>query len=94
MRIRVTFDFPPIPVREMDYSAIDDDTYDYAPDSPLHPIGRGPTRDAALRDLAEQWDEDYTPEDVARLEREALAAQDVTTLIFLDYWRQTWMVGV
>lgn len=53
MNIRVEFDYPPIPIRSFDYSAVDDDTYDGAPDSHC-PIGYGPTREAAIADLLEQ----------------------------------------
>ena len=72
---------------KFDYSAIDDDTYDGAPDAGRHPIGRGPTRDAALRDLAEQWDEAYTEAELNALDMAALKEQDVTTLVFLNYLR-------
>jgi hypothetical protein len=37
----------------MDWSAIDDDTYDGASDSNC-PVGRGPTEQAAIDDLKEQ----------------------------------------
>lgn len=53
MKIVTSYDFPPIPDRSMDWSAVDEDTYDGAPDSgPLaHMIGRGPTEEAAIQDL-------------------------------------------
>jgi hypothetical protein len=53
MKIVTSHDYPPIPDRSMDWSAIDEDTYDGAPDSgPLaHLIGRGPTEEAAIEDL-------------------------------------------
>jgi hypothetical protein len=50
MRVRTTFVFPPIPVRDFDWSAVDEETYDGADDSNC-PIGRGPTEEAAVADL-------------------------------------------
>ena len=52
-RIRVSFEYPPIPVRSFDWSAIDDNTYDGADDSNC-PIGRGETREEAINDLLSQ----------------------------------------
>lgn len=55
MKITTSHDYPPIPTRNCDWSAIDSDTYDGAPDThPPCPIGRGPTEEAAIRDLLEQ----------------------------------------
>jgi hypothetical protein len=51
--------YPPIPDRSCDWSAIDSDTYDGAPDSHC-PIGRGPTKEAAVADLLEQIEERST----------------------------------
>lgn len=52
MKIRVDNIFPPIPVRGFDWAAIDEDTYDGAPDSNnRHQIGYGRTRNAAIEDL-------------------------------------------
>jgi hypothetical protein len=53
MNIKTHFDFPPIPNRAFDWSAIDDDTYD----GPGSPVGRGPTKESALADLLEQREE-------------------------------------
>lgn len=53
IRIRTTFDRPPIPARSFDWSAIDDDTYDGADDSSC-PIGHGETEEDAIEDLLEQ----------------------------------------
>jgi len=39
---------PPIPVRDCDWSAITDDY------EPGHPVGTGPTEEAAILDLIEQ----------------------------------------
>lgn len=49
MKIITTYDPPPIPIRDFDWIAIDDDTHDL--DSP---VGRGPTEKAAIADLIEQ----------------------------------------
>lgn len=53
MKITTSYDYPPIPDRSMDWSAIDSDTYDGAPDAgPItHMIGHGPTEEAAIQDL-------------------------------------------
>lgn len=56
MKIRTEFVDPPIPDRRFDWSAVDDDTYDGAPDSHC-PIGRGRTESEAIADLLEQLEE-------------------------------------
>lgn len=53
MNIRTTYVFPPIPDRNFDWSAVDDDTYD----GPGSPIGYGPTELDAIADLMEQTEE-------------------------------------
>lgn len=53
INIRTSFDYPPIPVRQFDWSAIDDDTYDGADDSSC-PIGHGATEQDAIDDLMDQ----------------------------------------
>jgi hypothetical protein len=50
MNIRTYHEFPPIPTRIFDWSAVDDDTYDGAEDSHC-PIGRGATEKEAIEDL-------------------------------------------
>jgi hypothetical protein len=50
MNIKTIFVHPPIPNRDFDWSAIDDETYD----GPGSPIGQGPTEEAAIADLLEQ----------------------------------------
>src|SRR6476620_7320656 len=47
LRIKVSYDYPPIPIRDFDYYAVDDATYD----GPGSPIGRGPNPQAAALDL-------------------------------------------
>lgn len=51
-KIWTSFEYPPIPVREFDWSAVTDD-YDGAPDANC-PVGHGATEQAALDDLLEQ----------------------------------------
>jgi hypothetical protein len=53
MNIRTNFEYPPIPDRRFDWSAVDDDTYDGAEDSNC-PIGRGATEQEAINDLIMQ----------------------------------------
>lgn len=53
MKIRTVYEYPPIPIRDYDWYAIDDDTYDGAPDS-HDPVGWGRTEEAAIADLMEQ----------------------------------------
>jgi len=61
VRIRTTFEYPPIPVRNMDWSAVDDDTYDVDCDQDgffsTSPIGHGATEQDAIEDLIEQIEE-------------------------------------
>ena len=52
MKIRTSFDYPPIPVRSFDWSAVDDDTYE-----PGNPIGHGATEQEAIADLMAQMDD-------------------------------------
>lgn len=49
MRIVTHYVFPPIPVRTMDWSAVDDDTYDYD-----QPVGWGATEQEAIADLRDK----------------------------------------
>lgn len=46
MKIVTQFIYPPIPVRKFDWSAVDDETYDYD-----KPIGFGATEQEAIDDL-------------------------------------------
>lgn len=46
MKIVTSYDPPPIPMRCCDWSAIDDDTYDYD-----QPVGYGKTEQEAIDDL-------------------------------------------
>jgi len=58
-RVSVSFDYPPIPVRDFDWSAVDWNTYDGAPDSGnRHQVGRGRTAEAALADLLDILEDD------------------------------------
>jgi hypothetical protein len=47
MQIVTHYDYPPIPIRCFDWSAIDYDTYD----GPGCPVGRGATEQEAITDL-------------------------------------------
>lgn len=49
-RIQVTCICPPIPTRQYDWQAWDDNTYE-----PGQPLGHGPTAQAAIDDLLEQF---------------------------------------
>lgn len=53
MTIKTHYDFPPIPLRSLDWSAIDDDTYE-----PGGNVGRGATEAEAIQDLLEQLSND------------------------------------
>lgn len=61
MKIRTSFVYPPIPDRNFDWSAIDDDTYDCDCDQDgffsRSPIGRGATEQEAIDDLLAQIEE-------------------------------------
>lgn len=53
MRIKTHYDPPPMPYRDHDWCAYDDDTYD---GSPGQPIGWGETEQDAIDDLKDQLD--------------------------------------
>jgi hypothetical protein len=61
MKIRTSYDYPPIPDRSMDWSAIDDHTYDCDCDQDgffsLSPIGHGRTEADAITDLLEKMED-------------------------------------
>jgi len=62
LNVSTNFDYPPIPIRSMDWSAVDDDTYDASyegeDETGYHwsasPSGHGPTQAEAILDLLEQ----------------------------------------
>jgi hypothetical protein len=60
-KIRTTHEYPPIPIRSMDWSAVDDDTYDVDCDQDgffsTSPVGRGATEEEAINDLLEQLED-------------------------------------
>lgn len=60
VKIHTTFECPPIPVRDMDWSAVTDD-YDVDCDQDGYfsnsPHGRGATEQEAIADLLEQLEE-------------------------------------
>jgi len=55
MKIRTEHVYPPIPIRQFDWCAYDEDTYD----GPGSLLGHGPTEEAAIADFKEQWEERY-----------------------------------
>lgn len=57
VKVHTNFDYPPIPVRTMDWSAVSDN-YDGAEDSSNRSqIGRGATEQEAIADLLEQLED-------------------------------------
>lgn len=60
MKIRTTYAPPPIPLRQFDWSAVDDDTYDGAEDSGTrNQVGYGRTEQEAIDDLMSILEADY-----------------------------------
>ncbi len=53
MKIRTDYVFPPIPSRNFDWAAYDDETYCGCEECHC-PMGRGPTEQIAIDDLLEQ----------------------------------------
>lgn len=49
VKVKTRYEFPPIPVRDFDWVAIDDDTYE-----PGCPVGYGRTEREAVSDLLDQ----------------------------------------
>ena len=74
MKIITNFDFPPIGTRDMDWSAIDDSTYGGEPNDR---IGYGPTREAAILDLINQFADDLFPE---------MPSYDLCSAVNPDLW--------
>lgn len=70
MKIRTTYWAKPIPDRQFDWSAIDDDTYDGAIDSGTrNEIGYGPTEKLAVEDLKSLlWDQIVGDEELSDTE--------------------------
>jgi hypothetical protein len=59
MNIRTDYDPKPIPTNRFDWTAIDDNTYDGAPDSGnRHEVGYGATEAEAIADLVTILDGD------------------------------------
>lgn len=57
VKVRTEHEFPPIPIRSMDWSAIYEDSYDGAEDSGNRGhIGRGATEAEAIADLLENYE--------------------------------------
>ena len=61
IHLSTNFDYPPIPVRSFDWSAIDANTYDADCDQDGYfstsPTGRGETEHEAIADLLDQLEE-------------------------------------
>lgn len=57
MKIRTHNECPPIPIRQFDWSAVDDETYD----GPGCVIGWGRTEQEAIEDLLSQGEDDSDP---------------------------------
>jgi hypothetical protein len=55
MKITTNFVYPPIPLRQFDWCAYDDDTYD----GPGSILGHGRTEAEAVADFREQWEEKH-----------------------------------
>ena len=55
MKIKTEFTYPPIPIRQFDWCAYDEDTYD----GPGSVLGHGATEAEAVADFREQWEEKY-----------------------------------
>lgn len=53
MKIKTNYNPPSIPIRDFDWSAIDDDTYDGEGSA----IGYGKTEEAAIKDLLEEMEQ-------------------------------------
>ena len=56
MKIRTEFVHPPIPIRQFDWSAVDDDSYE-----PGSAIGSGRTELEAVHDLVSRLEDDGEP---------------------------------
>jgi len=67
MKIKTSFDYPPIPFRGCDWSAIDADTYDMmdidedGTVTSSYPVGRGATEAEAIADLLTQMEDVLCP---------------------------------
>jgi hypothetical protein len=57
MNIVTTYDPPPIPDRNHDWTAIDADTYDPEPYASRNVMGQGATKGEAIADLIEQLED-------------------------------------
>lgn len=57
MKIHTEHVFPPIPIRQFDWCAYDDDTYD----GPGSVLGHGPTEQLAIADFITEWEGKHGP---------------------------------
>lgn len=77
MKIRTEYDPKPIPRRDSDWLAVDDETYD----GPGAPIGTGATEQDAIDDLLEQIEAERETE---RLDEEARAGEEARFQAYRD----------
>jgi ribosomal protein L37AE/L43A len=63
---------PPIPIRDFDWAAYDDNTYDGAPDAGKQCVGYGATEQEAIEDFNAQWAEMHGGEKTAGPLRKAI----------------------
>lgn len=57
VKIKTWHEYPSIPIREFDYGAIDENTYDPDPECKGCIVGWGSTPEAAIADLMERLEE-------------------------------------
>lgn len=60
IRIKTSFDYPPVPFRDCDWSAATDAYEAWTEDgqwTSTHPVGHGATEQAAIQDLVDQLEE-------------------------------------
>lgn len=57
MKIRTAREYPPIPIRDFDWCAYDDDTFDGAADAGRQIVGYGKTEAEAIADFKEQLED-------------------------------------
>jgi hypothetical protein len=72
MKIKTDYWIKPIPLRNFDWSAVDDDSYD----GPGSPIGHGQTREDAIKDLMYQLADRMTDEEYAAAMEEVQRKRD------------------
>ncbi len=62
MKIKTEHVYPAIPIRQFDWCAYDDDTYEPSDgEVPGGIIGQGATEQDAIADFKEQWEQEHGP---------------------------------